>query len=108
MFSIRGILVKKLKKECDGVGATLDNFNLFFYTCVFGSAAQFVVVMGCMYITSPAAASSSAMLQPIDIGALFRLEKWKLVLLLLNTLSFWGYMQFSFIVLSQGKSRTYL
>jgi drug/metabolite transporter (DMT)-like permease len=32
MFSIRGILVKKLKQECDAIGTPLDNFNLFFYT----------------------------------------------------------------------------
>ena len=82
------------------MGEGLDNLNLFFYTCLFGAMTQVVIVIGYQWLATSDSDSIVA-IKPIDLVGLMNLETWKVVELCLNLLSFWGYMQFSFIVLSQ-------
>lgn len=105
LFALRTIFTKRLKATCPA----LDNFTLFFQLCVIGTILQSVLLCGMktFHALNPqSTADSTNSYSTTTLWAALRggdddMLLFNLTILLLNGISFYAYLQLSWVVMGQ-------
>lgn len=106
LFALRTIFTRRLKAACP----SLDNFTLFFQLCVVGTALHLVLLCGMILFSmlnskrSHDDSSKPFSMDWKDSDDSFLL---KLMVLVLNGISFYGYLQLSWVVMGQVPAVTH-
>lgn len=92
LFALRTIFTKRLKASCP----SLDNFTLFFQLCVIGTVLQLVLLCGMVIYSRYDTTTTTSMWIDLNDGFMA-----KLPILLVNGISFYAYLQLSWVVMGQ-------